>query len=252
MRKTSFYCSTLLFTLFASQPVFALDASGARYTQMFATEGPGTITRAAQDIYNTGTRDQEVLDVAAQTLANIYQKAPNARDYVDATAWLCKALGNSGNGRYKQLIKDVSESDIHRNAKKHCKKAQESLPDGVAPFKVGSVDVSKYRQATATSTPAPAKKAAPANTDGKKVDLSVIKEGMSLEEVTDLLGPPTSQTTYSTGKAWVPFNYGKKDLQRIKYLYKGHGQVVFSLQSAYNGVYRVIEIVVDPNESGYP
>jgi len=73
-----------------------------------------------------------------------------------------------------------------------------------------------------------------------------------MQEVDELLGPPTNQTTYMTGKQFQPFNFGARDVQRTKYLYKGVGHIVFSLKSAYNGVYRVIEIVPDPNETGYP
>ena len=38
----------------------------------------------------------------------------------------------------------------------------------------------------------------------------------------------------------------------MKFLYKGVGHIVFSLKTAYNGVFRVIEIVPDPSETGYP
>jgi hypothetical protein len=55
-----------------------------------------------------------------------------------------------------------------------------------------------------------------------------------------------------TGKQWQPFNYGARDIQRMNYLYKGVGHIEFSLKSAYEGVFRVITIVPDPKETGYP
>lgn len=236
---------------------WALDASGQRYTKMLATGGVGTIRAAAEDIYSTGVSDQEVLDVAAQVLSEIYLKRPEERDYADSTSWLCKAVANSGNGRYRALLETVVKADIHRKTKGHCKKALEALPAGAADsFQPGSVDVAKYRdggsaQAAPAAAPA-AKAAAPAGGSAKKVDFSLIKEGMSQQEVDELIGPPTNQTTYMTGKQFQPFNYGARDVQRTKYLYKGVGHIVFSLKSAYNGIFRVIEIVPDPNESGYP
>jgi len=241
----------------------ALDQSGERYAKMLASGGPGTIGSAGEDIFSTAYSDPEVLDLAAQVLSELYLKNPDTREYADATSWLCKALGNSGKGRYRPLLEQVSKADIHRRTRKYCDKAADNLPKGAAdPFQPGSVDVSRYKEGGAAYAKGPAAKpvpvkgsapaAAAASAPPKKVDFSLVKEGMSLQEVDDILGPPTNQTTYMTGKQFQPFNFGAKDVQRMKYLYKGVGHIVFSLKSAYNGVYRVIEIVPDPNESGYP
>jgi hypothetical protein len=259
--KTSIRLSAAL--ILGCYGVFAhgLDASGQRYTQMLASGGPGSISRAAQDIFNTNHSDPEVLDVAAQVLSEFYLKSPDTREYADATAWLCKALGSSGNGRYKSLIETVTAADIHRKTRKHCEKAGDSLPAGVAPFQPGSVNLARYRDGgAAVSAPASAaapssaksSKAATAAPAAKTADFSQVKEGMSMQEVDALIGTPTNQTTYMTGKAFVPFNFGAKDVQRVAYFYKGAGRIVFSLKSAYNGVYRVVEIIPNPDETGYP
>ena len=250
--KLSLFVFTFACLGLIAAPAMALDASGQRYTQMLTSGGPGTITRAAQDIYNTGYTDQETLDVAAQVLNDFYLKNPTARDYADATAWLCKALGNSGNGRYKALLDKVTASDIHRRTRKHCEGAASSLPAGVAEFQPGSVNLDTYRTGATPSTAAPAPAAVAPATQARASDFSQIREGMSMQQVDALLGPPTNQTTYMTGKQFQPFNFAAKDVQRTKYFYKGIGQIVFSLKSAYNGVYQVIEILPNPNESGYP
>jgi hypothetical protein len=238
----------------------AMDQSGERYSKMLASGGPGTIARAGEDIFSTAYSDQEVLDLAAQVLSEFYLKNPDTREYADATSWLCKALGNSGNARYRPLLEQVSKANVHKRTRKYCEKAMDNLPKTVSdPFQPGSVDVSRYKeggpayQAGGSAKPAAAK-AAPAasNAAPKKVDFGLVKEGMSMQEVDDILGSPTNQTTYMTGKQFQPFNFGAKDVQRTKYLYKGVGHIVFSLKSAYNGVYRVIEVVPDPSESGYP
>jgi hypothetical protein len=248
------FCAAMLCTLGTA---WALDASGQRYTKMLASGGPGTMSAAAQDIYNTGVNDQEVLDVAAQALTEVYLKNPESRDYADATAWLCKALGNSGNGRYRALLDQVSNAKIHRKTRSYCEKAMAALPkDSGAAFQAGSVDLAAYREGGAKQVAgkpaAPVAAAKPTPASGKKVDFSLVKEGMSQQEVDELLGSPTNQTTYMTGKQFQPFNFGARDVQRTKYLYKGVGHIVFSLKSAYNGIYRVIEIVPDPAETGYP
>jgi hypothetical protein len=86
----------------------------------------------------------------------------------------------------------------------------------------------------------------------KKVDFSIIREGMSQAEVDSLIGQPTAQTQRLTGKQWQPFNFGAKDLQRLYYLYKGVGRIEFSMKSGYEGVFRVIKVAPDPAETGYP
>ena len=239
---------------------YALDASGQRYAQMLTSGGPGTTSRAAQDIFNTGASDQELLDVAAQVLSDVYLKNPATRDYADATAWLCKALGNSSNGRYKALLEKVANAaELQRRTRGHCSKAAENLPAGAASsFQPGSVDLAKYRPGGSglregkTAERKAAKSAPAAVAHSKTVNFNLVKEGMSMEEVNDVLGAPTNQTSYMTGKQFNPFNFGARDVQRTKYLYKGVGHIVFSLKTAYNGVYRVIEIVPDSSETGYP
>ena len=103
--------------------------------------------------------------------------------------------------------------------------------------------------APALQSPRPAPAAAPA---AKVVDFGLIRVGMSQQEVNDLIGPPNGQSQHMTGKQWQPFNYGARDLQRMNYLYKGVGHIEFSLKSAYEGVFRVITVVPDPKETGYP
>jgi hypothetical protein len=58
----------------------------------------------------------------------------------------------------------------------------------------------KSDSATA-STPAMA--AAPASSP-----LAKVKVGMTKQEVGTILGMPTNQVSYSTGKAWIPFYFG--------------------------------------------
>ncbi len=127
----------------------ALDAAGQRNIKLLASGGPGAITRAAKDIFETGATDKELLDVAAQQLSEFHLRNPKVREYADATAWLCKALGTSGNGRYKPLLEQVSKAEIHRKTRKYCDQAADNLPDdkSAAPFQPGSVDLAKYRDA---------------------------------------------------------------------------------------------------------
>jgi len=235
----------------------ALDSSGQRITRMLATGGPNTVSDAAQDVYNQRIVDQEVLDVVAETLNQYYTRNQNDRDYVDTTSWLCKALGSSGNGRYRDFLQTVVKSHVHKRARKYCDNALDGLPKGVAnQYQPGSVDLANYKDggsAQRAATPPPAANSRPATSSGRRtVDFSQIHEGMSQQEVEDMIGPPTNTTGHVTGKAWAPFNYRGKDTVRMYALYKGVGRIVYSNDSRYSSVYRVREVVADPNESGYP
>ena len=75
---------------------------------------------------------------------------------------------------------------------------------------------------------------------------------MSLQEAEDLVGPPTATTEHITGKAFIPFNFKGADTYRIIYLYKGQGRIIFSAKNQYTHNLRVLEVQVNPDESGYP
>jgi hypothetical protein len=54
-----------------------------------------------------------------------------------------------------------------------------------------------------------------------------LKIGMPMKQVTDLIGKPTDQGTYVTGKAWIPFYFGS-DRYRHELVYKNQGRLIFA------------------------
>ena len=78
-----------------------------------------------------------------------------------------------------------------------------------------------------------------------------LKIGMSMKQVTDLVGQPTDQGTYVTGKAWIPYYYGS-DRYRHEMVYKGQGRLIFAGGSAgdYSSLH-LISIIHNAQESGY-
>jgi outer membrane protein assembly factor BamE (lipoprotein component of BamABCDE complex) len=76
--------------------------------------------------------------------------------------------------------------------------------------------------------------------------LAKVTIGMDDTEVRKILGEPTTQNAYMTGKAWIPFYYGP-DTSRTDYIYKGIGRVVFS-RNQYSGQLKVINLLHNPNE----
>ncbi len=77
--------------------------------------------------------------------------------------------------------------------------------------------------------------------------LAKIKEGMDSDEVTRILGAPSSTGRHVTGKAFIPFYFGT-DAVKTEWRYKNLGRVIFSKGSF--SASHVSGIEYDPNESG--
>ncbi len=78
--------------------------------------------------------------------------------------------------------------------------------------------------------------------------LAKVKRDMTEEEVRAILGSPTSQGSYETGKRWIP-GYGAfaPDQTRTEYRYKGLGLVTFN-RNQYTGRLHVVRVVYDPSK----
>ncbi len=259
--------------LFASAIAHAeLNVVDKQYMEQLIKGGPQSAKQVAENMANTGYTNTEVLDVVAQLVLERYQLAGEDFTSVDSLAWMCRALGSSHNNRYRPVLETVSkDKSVHRKGRGHCEKAAKMVPKGADnPYVAGTVNLEALRnpppppppaaagkgkknaKANAKAAAAPAPAAAAAAATAKAVDFNLIQTGMSSQQVTDLIGPPTNQTQHMTGKQFQPFNFGAKDLQRMYFLYKGVGRIEFSLKSGYEGVFRVIKIVPNPSETGYP
>lgn len=79
----------------------------------------------------------------------------------------------------------------------------------------------------------------------------LVKIGMGMKQVMDLLGPPTDQGAYVTGKAFIPFYFGP-DQYRHELLYKGQGRLVFAGGGVGNlSSGRLSRIIHNADEKGY-
>lgn len=75
--------------------------------------------------------------------------------------------------------------------------------------------------------------------------------GMPMKQVTDLIGQPTDQGAYITGKAFIPFYFGP-DKHRYETVYKGQGRLIFAgggMGDFTSG--HLIWIIHNANEGGY-
>jgi hypothetical protein len=112
----------------------------------------------------------------------------------------------------------------------------------------GSSSSASAPQAAAAPAPAATQPAVPIPPDSP---FAKVKTGMSMEQVSATIGPPSSQRAYATGKAWIPFHYGG-DNSRVTAYYKGIGEIVYSQDSAFSSGYSVMEVDYDPTDPGFP
>lgn len=80
--------------------------------------------------------------------------------------------------------------------------------------------------------------------------LAKVQLGMGKKQVKDLIGAPSDENSYATGKAWIPWYFGN-DARRTSYYYKGMGRVVFADGNIFGGGgTEVIRVDYDPTETG--
>jgi hypothetical protein len=61
---------------------------------------------------------------------------------------------------------------------------------------------------------------------------SQLQIGMGVQQVINLLGQPSDQGAYLTGKAWIPFYFGS-DRSRYEAVYKGQGRLIFATSAGW-------------------
>ena len=244
---TKILCIILASTLaLAPALTIALDESGKYYLTLMTQGGPQSIRRAAQGVVQSGEKSTEVLDVLAEILLQNARQPGNT--YIDAMAWVTKALGGSGNPRYRSALLEVSKDKaVHKKTRKYAKKAMKQVGKAEAEQYVkGTIDLAAKRAEYAAAE----ETEVAASGDYKPITSAVI--GMNQNEVITLCGPPTTTTSHMTGKAFKPFNFRGNDTLRTILIYKGQGRIVLSNTSSYSNSYTVLEVVVNASESGYP
>ena len=74
--------------------------------------------------------------------------------------------------------------------------------------------------------------------------------GMSSKQVQDIVGTPTDQGAYITGKAFIPFFFGS-DRYRHELVYKSYGRLIFAGSAGFDSNAHLIWIIHSANELGY-
>lgn len=222
-------------------PAQALSPGDQYNMDLMLNGGPASVRKAAQNIYRSGSAQQVTDTLAEITLKN---RASTDNTTIDSVAWGCKALVQSGGGRYHTVVNSLANDDsVHAKARKHCSKAAGSGSASGAQYQPGSVSLAQAKSRAAANN-------APAN-GGSFQPISAVKEGMSLEQAYAIAGPPTSTHRHITGKQFIPFNFKGSDTHRTVGRYKGQGRIIFSNTNAYTSGKVVHSVELDPNEAGY-
>jgi len=102
-------------------------------------------------------------------------------------------------------------------------------------------------KSTTAAVPPAAQAARPIPPDSA---LAKVQIGMTQVQVQSILGAPTHEVSYESGKRWIPWYFGS-DVRRTEWAYKGLGRVVFTGGNQWGGGAGNVERVdYDPNENG--
>jgi hypothetical protein len=71
-------------------------------------------------------------------------------------------------------------------------------------------------------------------TPAPKSRFAKLQIGMTMSEVSKLIGAPDDMTRHETGKRWIPFYFGN-DAQRLQVFYKGEGCLTYTGGNAFGG-----------------
>lgn len=113
------------------------------------------------------------------------------------------------------------------------------------------------QQSTSTADGRPIQKVRVGQVDGeiigkpaKNSKFAKLRIGMGQKEVQDLIGVPNDSHTYTTGKAFIPFYFGK-DAYRFETFYKKEGSLTFQGGGVTGSSGVLIRVSVDTASDGY-
>jgi len=206
----------LCLMLSSAASLAALNETEKGYVNQLAKGGYVTITSTAKSMYDTATANTEVLDVAAEVLLEKYPRAGEDHDAVEALAWVCRALGRSGNSRYRPVVEKVENDDaVHRKLRGHCEKAAGSLPKEVTNgYVAGTVNLAKLRDpsaaaATTAAVAAPAAAASASAPSTTAASMTVPKNPPPANKLQGYAGYELKAVTLSDEAA------GKKNVDKV-------------------------------------
>ena len=101
------------------------------FDDFVATGDDGDLREVVKLLRKRDRIERSTLDRVAD---RIYQlRVDPDDDLADTLAWLCRILGDSGDGRYKQMLAEVADSGGDKTLRRHAGKAADRLPKTTEP-----------------------------------------------------------------------------------------------------------------------
>ena len=105
-----------------------LTSEQTKYLRMIESNNSKEQKEAAQLLVRAKFRDTVVLDAVERVLLRGYLADGNDRDdRIDTLSWLCKALGASGQSKYKATLSKVASEAPHRKLKGYAESSLKQL-----------------------------------------------------------------------------------------------------------------------------
>lgn len=99
-----------------------------KYIKMLRSDNITLKRDAAKSIYRNHFSEKTLFDVLSDELLKGYKLTSSKnRNYVDAMAWMCKALASSGMVEYKQTLTQIIENSTSFKLQKYAKQSIEKL-----------------------------------------------------------------------------------------------------------------------------
>ncbi len=90
----------------------------------------GDASELREIVYHLRKQESIGRDILDRSADRIYRsRLEPGEELADALAWLCKIIAKSGDGRYKQLLLEVSNTATNNKLRKYASKAANDLPE---------------------------------------------------------------------------------------------------------------------------
>lgn len=103
-------------------PIEGKPAEIEMYMRMLTVDDIFVQRLAARAMFHENQRDADLVALAAEKLQAYYMDASLDGEAQDTVAWLCKAVGQSRDQKYSQLLNDAAQNSPHRKIQKYARK----------------------------------------------------------------------------------------------------------------------------------
>ena len=213
------------------------------YALLLASPNPDDVKMGATSIQQDGVKQPELLDLAAERMCMYVHGDEDAdldmdsKRNLDTVSWLAKALGYSGDAKYRPFLEEALAKTKRDKNKQYFGQALAQLPAAPpgAAYEPSCPTLAAFRaQALAGRVPA--------KPSFKDASNSIIK-GDSLDTVIAKLGAPTTARIFFDSERY-PF-VGKITTDDIQISYLGAATLQFNYDKGWH-VTHLIQNVADP------